>query len=62
VRSFSPEIMAALKQTSQQVLEEAAAKDPFIKRVYDSYRASLANSMEWGARSEEPYTKARREL
>jgi len=30
--------------------------------VYDSYRASLANSMEWGARSEEPYTKARREL
>lgn len=62
VRSFSPEIMAALKQTSQQVLEEAAAKDPFTKRVYDSYSASLANSMEWGARSEEPYTKARREL
>jgi TRAP-type mannitol/chloroaromatic compound transport system substrate-binding protein len=62
VRRFSPEIMAALKKTSDAVLEEAAASDPFTKKVYDSFRASLENSMEWGAQSEEPYTQARREV
>ena len=62
MRRFSPEIMAALKKTSDAVLEEAAASDPFTKKVYDSFRASLENSMEWGAQSEEPYTQARREV
>ena len=62
VRSFSPEIMAALKKTSKIVLDETASKDAFTKRVYDSYTASMANSMEWGAQSDEPFTKARREL
>jgi len=62
VRSFSPDIMQALKQTSDQVLAEAAAKDPFTAKVFESFKASLANSMAWGARSEEPYTLARRQV
>ena len=62
VRRFSPEIMKALKQASDEVLNEAAARDPFTKKVYDSFRASLENSMRWGEESEEPYTMARREV
>ena len=62
VRSFAPEIMLALKQTSDKVLAEAAAKDPFTAKVFKSFKASLANSMEWGALSEEPYTLARRKV
>ena len=62
VRRFSPDIMKALKQASDEVLEEAAARDPFTKKVYDSFRASLENSMRWGEQSEEPYTLARREV
>ena len=62
VRSFAPEIMQALKQTSDKVLVEAAAKDPFTAKVFESFKASLANSMEWGALSEEPYTLARRKV
>ena len=62
VRSFSPDIMQALKQTSDKVLAEAAAKDPFTAKVFESFKASLANSMAWGARSEEPYTLARRQV
>jgi TRAP-type mannitol/chloroaromatic compound transport system substrate-binding protein len=62
VRSFAPEIMQALKQTSDKVLLEAAAKDPFTAKVFESFKASLANSMEWGALSEEPYTLARRKV
>ena len=61
VRSFSQEIMNAIKSTSEQVLKDAAAKDAFTNKVYKSFKASLANSMEWGARSEEPYTLARRQ-
>ena len=32
VRRFSPEIMKALKQASDEVLNEAAARDPFTKK------------------------------
>lgn len=62
VRSFTPDIMQALKNTSDKVLAEAAAKDRFTAKVLASFKASLANSMEWGARSEEPYTLARRQV
>jgi TRAP-type mannitol/chloroaromatic compound transport system substrate-binding protein len=54
--------MKVLKQASDEVLNEAAARDAFTKKVYDSFRASLENSMRWGAQSEEPYTLARREV
>ena len=33
VRRFSPEIMKALKQASDEVLNEAAARDPFTKSL-----------------------------
>jgi TRAP-type mannitol/chloroaromatic compound transport system substrate-binding protein len=62
VRSFAPEIMQALKTTSDKVLAEAAANDAFTGKVFASFKASLANSMKWGALSEEPYTLARRQV
>jgi len=62
VRSFSTDIMRGLKEASEAVLEDISKEDPFTKKVYESFKASLKNSMEWGSRSEEPYTKARREL
>ena len=62
VRSFSPQIMQALKTTSDAVLQDAAKSDAFTAKVYESFKASLANSMEWGALSEEPYTQARRSV
>ena len=61
VRSFSPEVMAGLKSTSETVLSDIAAKDAFTQKVYDSFKASMINSMEWGKLSEEAYTRARRE-
>lgn len=62
VRAFAPEIMQALAATSEKVLEDAAKSDAFTGKVYNSFKASLANSMEWAARSEEPYTTARRSI
>ena len=46
--------MKALKQASDEVLNEAAARDPFTKKVYDSFRASLENSMRWGKKVKNP--------
>lgn len=62
VRTFAPEIMKALAKTSEQVIADAAKGDAFTGKVYKSFKASLANSMEWAARSEEPYTQARRSI
>jgi TRAP-type mannitol/chloroaromatic compound transport system substrate-binding protein len=62
VRSFSPEIMKALNATSTKVLEDAAAKDAFTAKVYNSFKASLDNSLRWGEVSEEAYTKSRRSV
>jgi TRAP-type mannitol/chloroaromatic compound transport system substrate-binding protein len=62
VRSFSDEIMQAIKATSTQVLEEAAAKDAFTGKVYESFKASLKNSMRWAEVSEEAYTQIRRKV
>jgi TRAP-type mannitol/chloroaromatic compound transport system substrate-binding protein len=62
VRSFSPEIMKAIKATSTQVLDDAAAKDAFTAKVYKSFKASLDNSMRWGELSEEAYMKSRRSV
>ncbi len=62
VRSFSADIMRGLKQASRDVLDEISQSDPFTAKVYESFKASLENSMEWGKWSEEPYTQARREL
>ena len=53
--------MAGLKSTSETVLRDIAAKDAFTQKVYDSFKASMINSMEWGKLSEEAYTRARRE-
>jgi TRAP-type mannitol/chloroaromatic compound transport system substrate-binding protein len=39
VRRFAPEIVKALAQASQQVVDELAATDPLTKRVYASYQA-----------------------
>ena len=62
VRTFDDSIMRALAKTSEQVLNDVAKGDAFTGKVYKSFKASLANSMEWSKRSEEPYTAARRSI
>jgi len=62
VRSFSPDVMKGLKEASDAVLIDIAGKDAFTQKVYESFIASLNNSMEWSKWSEEPYTRARRQI
>ena len=37
LRKFSPEIMAGLKEATEQVMAEQVANDPVMKKVWDSY-------------------------
>lgn len=54
------DVLGALRAATGQVLEEAAARDPFTRRVYDSVQAFAAQARAWHIISEEAYYAARR--
>ncbi len=58
-RPLPPDILAALKHASLEVLEAAAAKDPFTRKVYDSMRAFQTQAMAWHKLSEEAWYRMR---
>ncbi|WP_375211360.1 TRAP transporter substrate-binding protein [Hyphococcus sp.] len=60
LRKIPDDVMAALADASQTVLEETAATDDLTNRIYKSFRDSLARSMEWSRISDEAYMAARR--
>ncbi|MGK2739561.1 TRAP transporter substrate-binding protein [Tepidicaulis sp. LMO-SS28] len=59
LRRFSPEIRARLTALSDEVVEEAGNSDAFTKRVYESYKASLALSREWTRIADQAFVEAR---
>jgi TRAP-type mannitol/chloroaromatic compound transport system substrate-binding protein len=60
LKRFPNDVLQALARASGQVLKEAAAKDAFTKRVYDSFMAARKGALMWGDISEEGYAAARR--
>lgn len=59
VRPLPDEVLAALKQASETVIAEIAARDPFTQRVLDSYRSFQTSAAGWHRISELPYYLAR---
>jgi len=57
---FSDELIRTFGKLSKEVLADTAAKDPLTRKVYDSYMAFLAGSMDWGELSETGYRNTRR--
>jgi len=60
-RRMPEDIMRALAAETKTVLNEAAQTDDITRRVYESFRASLARSADWGAIGDEAYMAMRRE-
>ena len=58
-RRLPDPVLAALREQSEAVLAELAAKDAFAKRVYDSFSAYRDQVRAWSAVSEVPYFQAR---
>jgi TRAP-type mannitol/chloroaromatic compound transport system substrate-binding protein len=52
------DVLKALRETSEQVIAEIAAKDPFTTRVYESYKAFKDSARRWHKISEVAYYEA----
>jgi TRAP-type mannitol/chloroaromatic compound transport system substrate-binding protein len=59
LRPFPDEVLIRMKTISAEVLEELAAKDPLVRKVYDSQQTFLANVSRWHDISEVAYYRAR---
>ncbi|MBX3504292.1 MAG: TRAP transporter substrate-binding protein [Parvibaculum sp.] len=61
VRRFPDDVVAALKKTSREVLEDAAKEDAFTAKVYESFRNFLDTTSEWTRIGDEGFVEARRD-
>jgi len=59
IRQFPDEVLAKLRQLSDEVVAEVAAKDKLTKEVYESFRTFRDQVMEWHKVSEQSYMRAR---
>ena len=60
VRRFPDDVVTALKETSKQVLEDAAKEDAVTAKVYESFRNFLDTTSEWTRIGDEGFVEARR--
>ena len=47
IRSFSPEIMRALRKATDEILAEESEKNPDFKEIWESQKAFLAKARTW---------------
>ncbi|MEH6625506.1 MAG: TRAP transporter substrate-binding protein DctP [Motiliproteus sp.] len=59
LRKFPDEVLKRLKQLSEQVVADEAAKDPLSKKVYESFSTFKQQVEEWHGLSEMAYLNAR---
>lgn len=59
LRQFPDEVMKKLKQLSDEVVAEVAAKDPMSKKVYDSFVKFRDEAVAWHNVSERAYLNGR---
>ncbi len=59
LRQFPDDVLAKLRQLSDEVVAEVAAKDKLTKQVYESFRTFRDQVMEWHKVSEQAYLRAR---
>jgi len=57
IRTFSPEIIAAMKKVNQELLAESAASDPLFKEILDSQTAYMKMARKWTEISDYAYLK-----
>ena len=57
IRTFSPEIIGAMKQANDELLAESAANDPTFKEILDSQKAYMKIARKWTEISDYAYLK-----
>lgn len=56
VRTYPEDVVQALHEKSQEVLEEIAAQDALTQKIYDNFKAFQQLSLEWRSASDDIYT------
>jgi len=59
LRKFSDEMLASIGKTAVEVVAEVGNKDPFTKKVYESFVAARKKAIGWSAIGEQGYMNAR---
>lgn len=59
VRPLPDDVLAGLRDLSEQVVQEVAAKTPQAQKIYDSYLGFRDKVVRWQAISQQPYLAAR---
>jgi TRAP-type mannitol/chloroaromatic compound transport system substrate-binding protein len=59
LRNFSEEILVALGKASMEVVSEIGNKDPFTKKVYESFMAQRKKAIAWSKLGEQSFMNAR---
>lgn len=59
ILAFPPAVLAGLKALTLEVVEGIAGQDPVFAKVWESYRAFLAQSEAWQRISEQAYLETR---
>ena len=59
LKRFPDEVMKELGHTAKEVVAEVAEKDPFCRRVFESFDTFRSESASYTRISEEAYTLAR---
>ena len=59
LRKFSGEMLKAMGAAAIDVVAEVGNRDPFTKKVYDSFVKARKNAIAWSALGEQGYTNAR---
>jgi TRAP-type mannitol/chloroaromatic compound transport system substrate-binding protein len=57
IRTFSPEIISAMKQSNDELLAASAASDPVFKEILDSQNAYMKMARKWTRISDYAYLK-----
>jgi TRAP-type mannitol/chloroaromatic compound transport system substrate-binding protein len=57
IRTFSPDIISAMKKANEELLEEYSANDPTFKEILDSQRAYMKIARKWTVISDYAYLK-----
>ncbi|MGK2907605.1 MAG: TRAP transporter substrate-binding protein [Desulfuromonadales bacterium] len=57
IRTFSPQIIAAMKKANAELLAEASASDPVFKEIFDSQTAYMKMARKWTEISDYAYLK-----
>ena len=55
IASFPPEVIAALRKATDEILDELSAKDATFKEILDSQKAFMKKARVWTQISENSY-------